>query len=1326
MKNSFSLSTDADAVELTAILPENLEAKGHPSTSMEQAYHSDDGNQIMIEARETQKESFQTPLQKTLDIVQEPASHEDEKKDTQPVELIKSQEVLNSSFSVRELSPSTGSDVVTSRSALSIDAEMPSQMEEKADALYIFLNSLGINSEDLQREDIPEEPLRQLFRQETSCTAAFKWSRFERLIDNGLHGLLLSRGDLMLETKKSGLSRRVRPHEHSILLRHRSSLRKAYAVSEFVDGIRWGVLGFVRAFITSMLLYRLGAWASSGQHDFSAFEALFSGNNQKGINSLTGLLAKLNPSILRFILTSPLILGATQSLLQFATARQDSEEKVVQRIQVLAAYLLESPRWWGDVIREGIPLVSRLISVSEQIHLLAQSLNWNGRLTRESRVNAFAMIRQIAQHGRKIPQWTAMDSLARLQDIALKDFPLLQTAGYDKSVLMQLLYTRVHAFADLVQLAEKRPGESAFRTLPRRLYASYLLWWLGQAISWWRQRLPFFLLKASALALEIYFFYNIASSLRKAIECPDKPGYQFGEGYLPWAPDYSSECLRRRIVIFNIQLLQTTQQLVAEIPRYHLADFVDLELGGKGVTAQDVQSIIKAVVAQGAPLQSLELGFNPLNQLPLGFFASLTQLQSLSLNSSQLASLVPGLFARLTRLQYLDLSNNFISNLSVATFKSLDQLQALYLGGNRLNSLPLGIFTDLNQLQLLDLSSLQMSNLSSNLFIGLSQLQSLLLYGNPLYSLQTGVFTYLSQLHYLDLSSTQLRNLSASAFNGLSQLRFLSLASNFLTSLPSGLFASLGQLQALDLCGNLFNTSTMIAILASLPTTLTMLNISNNAMINLPNNMLSLWLPALRILSVGGNPFVPATLTPVWMGYFPPQLTSFSLGASRSIVNLSTGTFAAFKQLQFLNLSYNLLSSWQPNVLSGLSQLQGLDLSGNLFTDFTSAAFSDAPQLQSLTLTGNLINNLSEDTFFGLNQLQQLDLSRNLLDFLPAGLFSNLYQLQFLDLSFNNLVSAPAGLFDPLNQLQWLNVSSNLFSSAALGIYTGLRQLKILDVSFNEVNLDLLNNITEGFPYQINQLIISVSSRNGTYYDQKISGWIVSIMPCLTQINTILIKGDIAGFIAKLGISFLINLENIVLQQLLKTACESQLCHANLPPQQLCHPIATPSSQMVTPASYSNRFLTFEQSSQQVTAKQSTQLTLPYFESSTDFYFPNSSLTPVLSSDVATLGDHPADDSFTGSLSTPTTVGATIIGIAGLSILFYKNSTWIKAIVDTTCRFMQRCCEKATPATTTKPLSSPEKISRRYALFKDQHSSAKKVSTSVTSSRFIPVRTRLS
>ena len=145
----------------------------------------------------------------------------------------------------------------------------------------------------------------------------------------------------------------------------------------------------------------------------------------------------------------------------------------------------------------------------------------------------------------------------------------------------------------------------------------------------------FLLLKVGILALEIYFFYNIVNSLVKAIHCPDKPGFQLGEGYLPWASDYSSTCFTRRMLLYyQIPFLQTVQQLVAEISRYHLADFIRIDLSSKYLSPM-MRNRLSMQSSPKEPIYSyLDLGNNPLNNLPLRFFSDLSQLQYLYLSFS--------------------------------------------------------------------------------------------------------------------------------------------------------------------------------------------------------------------------------------------------------------------------------------------------------------------------------------------------------------------------------------------------------------------------------------------------------------------------------------------------------------------------------------------------------------------------------------------------------------------------------------------------------------------------------------------------------------------
>lgn len=1243
---------------------------------------------------ENQKQEILSENKKALDspdsIPEEPHSP------TEESTLLQRKSLEMTSIGVNQSEPlKPGEDIGSSASTLILPHTLIDEKSSLDDgmmssalphSLNIFLNSLGLSLFDIQRLGISESDLLKLFQQETACFSAFKWNRFEQALDNALHGLLLSRRDVFRDAKKICDSR-VRPQEHSILLHNRFGLRKAYAASQLADGIRLGLFQFVRIFIVSMLLYRLGLWMATGSQGFSAFRAIFSGVNRKGIDSLTGLLAKLNPSVLKFILSSPLIIGILPVSLKFIMATQADSKKVAQQSTLLTKYVQSKQGWWPDVIRESIPLLSQVLSISSIIQKLEGSLNWDGYLNIESRQQAFDAIRQIAREGRKVPQWTAMRSLAKIaQGIGLKDFTRLKTAGYDQAILEQLLLMKVVAFSELVVLSQPATtsGLVACRSRPRRLYASYLLWWLGQSTSWWKQRIPFFLLTAGGLGLEIYFFYNIVSSLIKALNCPDKPGFQLGEGYLPWAADYTAECFTRRVLIFTIkygEIFDSVQKLLSEIPQYHLTHLKALDVSDKGLKSSDVKAIIQKIIIQGAALQSLTLSDNPLRSLLSGEFADLSQLRSLYLQNTLLNNLLTGTFDGLGLLQFLYLSENGLSDLPIGLWEPLSQLQYLNLAGNTLTRLPSGAFASLGRLQSLDLSRQPLRNLSADVFFGLNQLQ------------------------FLDLSYTPLSSLPLDIFAGLSQLQFLSLAYTQLNSLSPQVFAGLNQLRYLDLSGNQLNTSVMTDILLALPATVITLNISNNVMSDLPNNIISLWPLSLQNLVVGGNPFVPSVVNRTWMDNFPAQLTSFSLSSSHGITTISAAAFDSLDQLQFLNVSFNQLSDWPSGVLPATSPLKSLDLSWNNLTDWPTAGLASLKQLQSLTLSGNPLSNLSADLFAGLSSLQFLELSWNalsrwptggfaslgqlrslivthnaLLVDLPADVFSGLSQLQVLNISFNNFTTLPSNLFADLSQLEVLDLSNN-----QLGIWlpqglAGLNQLRYLDISLNQITDSAAQNFSAGFPHQIRYFACSPD-----HIGEIGTAVFWNFFSCLSNLDSMEIKGDVFDYIARIGIDKMIHLAQTIFYRLLKNACEDQLCHANLPPpDESCGVVVDPTT---TAASLEHSF-----------PLQSSQNNFPEWVEQKDFYWSNSSTTLSSSSKAALAlpSSTHSESKVESSLLTPGVVGATILSVTGLSILLYKNVTWIRAMINTGYRLFQRY-SKEDISTASSP-THQTKVSCRYNL----------------------------
>jgi Leucine-rich repeat (LRR) protein len=1005
-------------------------------------------------------------------------------------------------------------------------------------------------------------------------------------------------------------------------------------------------------------------------------------------------------------------------------ARPIHTEELKKIAGIIQTHLEHPSGVWRDVILEKIPLLSNFLSLSNQVQKLEQWVRWDGRLDSQSRKQSFELIRRVALEGDKITQLNALESLAKIaHGIGLKDLLRLRQAGYSPAELSELLSIKATALADLIQLSspeviEENKAQFGKRrrlltSAPRRLYASYLLWWLGQSTAWWTQRLPFALLKIVKLGLEALFLQKIAASILEAIHCPDKPGFQFGNGYQDWAADYTAECFTARIKFFRtLDTNENVDALVTEIPQYHLMELTTLSLFNKYLTSEEALQIVQAVAQQGAPLRTLDLSSNHISVLSEGALSGLSQLISLDLSSNQISDLSDGVLGGVSQLTSLDLGSNKISDLSEGMFRGLSQLTVLYLHGNQISVLSDGalgklsqlisldlsdnqinllsesMFSGLNQLASLDLIGNQISDLSENVFNGLNQLTSLNLDGNQINILSKGVFSELNQLITLNLNSNLIIALGDGVFSGLSQLTTLNLGDNQISVLNKGAFSELSQLigldlsgnrisapsegvwsglsqlQVLDLSDNFLNSSSIISILTFLPMTLTELDISSDQISSLPQNFSTLLPVGLKSLSVGGNRFIPRELTQEFMQYFPFQLTTLGLEFS-FIVKITDNSFSNFSVLTTLNLNRNQISILSDSVFSGLSQLTSLDLSSNQIGVLSEGVLNGLSRLTYLNLGDNQISVLSEGMLNELSQLTTLDLHGNQINLLGDRVLDGLNQLTTLYLNGNQISLLSEDMLSGLRQLHTLYLDGNQISILSESVFSGLNQLTALSLNDNQLNDTTIQNLTQNFPYQLNQLDVS-DNQIGNDGALALAG----ILPC-TNLTTINFAGNPANNTAVVLASQ---------QTALKKVCDDQRCHANLPASESCGVNINPSI--------------------------TTQLIWELFNSTVEIdkaesdlsdyaYWPHPTETPPFQSALALSSDTPK--SISSSL-TPATAGIMMLGVLGLSVLLYKNSIWMQAIVNTGSHFFQRCCSgrRTEEAKTISPVSSSN---RRYTLF---------------------------
>ncbi len=1248
--------------------------------------------------------------------------------------------------------------------AMSDDEETPGEYKSLADDdenadLYQFLKSFGITRQHIDRAQVSRAALWKLYQQEFSYFSWLKWSSLDHAVEKYLQWPLLSPKDIGSgEPKKCDY--RVRPHERSILLKTSWGLIKAYAVRGFVQGVEMGLLEPVHYFIYAMLAYRLGELAKTGQSDFEEFQSVFSGSSQKGMDSLVRSLAGLEARWLKLILAAPFIFGVVQGIVKMRGARSISAEEIKKTADRIQSHLKRPSSFWRDVILEEMPL----LALSSQVQKLEQWVRWDGRLDHQSRKQAFELIRRVAWEGDKVTQLNALESLAKIaHGIGLKDLPQLQQAGYSLEELTTLLYIKATALADLEALSQRRfAGKKiltsgkmtrVFAPLPRRLYAGYLLWWLGQSTSWWTQRLPFALLKIVKLGLEVLFLQKIATSILEAINCPDKPGFQFGNGYQDWASDYTSECFKERVnFLRTLDTNESVAAFVAEIPQYHLTELTILSLSNKYLTSEEASQIIQAVVQQGASfLQTLDLHDNYLSELREDVLSGLSQLTSLDLSTNHISTLSEGVLSGLNQLTSLGLNSNQISILSEGVFSGLSQLTSLDLEINQINVLSEGMLSGLSQLTSLDLSTNQINVLSEGVLSGLSQLTSLDLGGNRISVLNEGVFSGLSQLTYLYLYDNRISVLSEDVFSGLSQLTTLSLGGNQISVLSGGMFSGLSQLQTLDLSMNHLNTSTIIGILSSLPSALTELGITTNRINYLPQNFSTLLPVGLKSLSVGSNSFIPSVLTQEFMQYFPFRLTSLGL-ASSLIVKITDNSFSNFSALTTLNLGYNQINVLSEGVFSGLNRLTTLDLEGSQINVLSEGVFSGLSQLTTLDLEFNRIivlsegmlsglsqlttlylgvnriSVLSEGVFSGLSQLNTLDLGGNRISVLSEGVFSGLSQLTYLYLYGNQISVLSEGMFSGLSQLTYLYLYGNQISVLSKSMFIGLSQLTTLDLFGNQISVlskDVFSGLSQLTTLYLYGNQISVLS-NGvfsglsqlTYLDLSYNQLNDTAIQNITQnfpyqLNYLEVSDNQIGNDGALALAEIFPCTNLTAiyfagnptndttlaiaaqQTALQKICEDQRCHANLPATESCGVSTNPT----------------------VTAKMSWGLfesAIEVDETESDFsdysYWPHPAETPSFQPTLALSSTTPVEP---GSSSlTPVAAGAMILGVLGI-ILLYKNSTWMQALVNTGSRCFQRCWsgEKTAEVKTVSPARSSN---RRYAFLPNLSISSAQQVTTVT------------
>ncbi|KAK8993186.1 hypothetical protein V6N11_033289 [Hibiscus sabdariffa] len=419
-------------------------------------------------------------------------------------------------------------------------------------------------------------------------------------------------------------------------------------------------------------------------------------------------------------------------------------------------------------------------------------------------------------------------------------------------------------------------------------------------------------------------------------------------------------------------------------------------------------------------LSVIHLDRNKLSAVVPAFLAQLSNLTSLRLSGCGLHGRFPSEILQVRTLQSLEITDNGELHGHLPEFHHNCSLRILVLSRTKFfGSLPSSI-SNLDQLVYLDLSF--------NNFAG-----------------QVPPLDMSKNLAYLDLSHNKLSGkVESFKWEDLQNLTHTDLSYNSLHGrIPSSLVA-LPSIELVQLSNNQFDGE-LIGFPKVRQSLLNILDLSNNQLQgSIPANVFEL--DRLKVLSLSSNKFNGT----VWLGDVQKlvNLTVLDLSHNNLYVTAtpSYSTLSPFPKITTLKLASCKLKEFPD--LKNQSKLIYLDLSQNQISgEIPSWIWNVNVDLQYLNLSFNLLEGLQKPYRIILPNLRVLDLHANLLSgnipTLPA-------YASYIDFSSNNFTSLPENIGDYLSSTMFFSLSSNgLTGAIPKSVCNAADYMLVLDLSKN-------------------------------------------------------------------------------------------------------------------------------------------------------------------------------------------------------------------------------------------------------------------------------------
>lgn len=367
-----------------------------------------------------------------------------------------------------------------------------------------------------------------------------------------------------------------------------------------------------------------------------------------------------------------------------------------------------------------------------------------------------------------------------------------------------------------------------------------------------------------------------------------------------------------------------------------LQNLTALRLGENVFNASTIADLIDRSVELEIPLRLLNLysvGFRIEPPKKLLKALAKSNITNLSLARNQFELLRNGSFVDMPSLEILDLRQVLALNISKDAFVNVTNLKTLLLSGNKLSYVPEGVL--LKQLTYLDLS-----DNSGNVFV------------SSYFSLDKKRFVNMTNLKWLNLSYNRINGIVNETFQGLTNLVILGLKNSTIFYVGNNSFATLRNLKFLNLENNPFG-----------PT----ITLSKEVFNGLEN---------LEVLLLGGCS-ISALNSP-----FTSLKSLLHLGLERNrLHSLAPETFLPLINLRSIDVSKNILTSWQQNVFVWNKNLSKVVASHNKFTYLSEPMLEDFSGLRYLDVAENPFScdctAYSALAFWARDNDSRLDLIRN-------------------------------------------------------------------------------------------------------------------------------------------------------------------------------------------------------------------------------------------------------------------------------------------------------------------------------------------------------------